>query len=60
MLIPALACAAFALILLIGGGLLTLRGQTDGERDAGADTPVASLFLALIAVALGFCGFAGR
>ncbi|KAB1069277.1 hypothetical protein [Methylobacterium planeticum] len=60
MLIPALAFAAFALILLVGGGLLALRGQTDGERDAGAVTALIALLLGLIAVALGLCEFAGR
>lgn len=60
MLLPAIACATIALILLVGGGLLSLHGQTNGERDAGAYTAVTALFLALLAVALGCCEFAGR
>ena len=60
MLVPAIACATFALILLVGGGFLTLRGQTDGERVAGAFTALVALFFVLLAVALGLGEYAVR
>jgi hypothetical protein len=52
-LAAAIACSAIAQTLLVGGGLLSLRGQMDGERKASAISAVIALFAGLIAAALG-------